>query len=186
MRPIATVLLLGLAVAAGAAEVWRWKDADGVVHYSDQPRPGAERVIIGEAPKPSGTGPPPPPPAVARREPRPAPFSYARCEVVSPAADETLHGVQQVTVTLAVEPALRTGHRVEVLMNGAAIPGWPPELTRYTIPEVFRGSHTLQVRIYDENGVEVCSGPSLTFHLRQTSVLAPGRGVRIQPAPAGR
>ena len=42
----ATALLLALvlATAAQAGDVYRWKDAKGEVHYSDQPVPGAERV----------------------------------------------------------------------------------------------------------------------------------------------
>src|ERR1700687_3592675 len=40
-------IALGLfaAFAAGAAVVYKWTDADGVVHYSDQAVPGAERVV---------------------------------------------------------------------------------------------------------------------------------------------
>ena len=41
---------------AAAAETWRWKDANGVVHYSDRPVPGAERVSV-VAPKPSSSPP---------------------------------------------------------------------------------------------------------------------------------
>ncbi|MGP0088234.1 MAG: DUF4124 domain-containing protein, partial [Steroidobacteraceae bacterium] len=39
-------LALGLfaAVVAQAAVVYKWTDADGVVHFSDQPEPGAEKI----------------------------------------------------------------------------------------------------------------------------------------------
>ncbi len=40
---IAVVALLGPAAFA-AGEVYRWKDAIGTWHYSDQPQPGAELV----------------------------------------------------------------------------------------------------------------------------------------------
>jgi hypothetical protein len=45
MRQIATFLLFGVALTAGAAEIWRWKDANGVVHYSDNPVPGAKAAV---------------------------------------------------------------------------------------------------------------------------------------------
>jgi len=35
-----------LADASGSATVYRWVDAQGVVHYSDHPRPGAQRLQI--------------------------------------------------------------------------------------------------------------------------------------------
>jgi len=40
---IAVVTLLGSSAFA-AGEVYRWKDAAGIWHYSDQPQPGAELV----------------------------------------------------------------------------------------------------------------------------------------------
>lgn len=40
--PIAFLLISPLALAAG--DVYRWKDANGVPHYSDQPQPGAELI----------------------------------------------------------------------------------------------------------------------------------------------
>lgn len=191
MRLVASALLLGCSLAAGAAEIWRWTDANGVVHYSDHPVPGAERVDIGAAPKPSGSGPlPPPPPSLAsqselRRDEAPQrPFAYARCAVRSPAADETFHGVQAVPVTLEVEPALQPGHRIEVSVNGARIQAWPAESLGFTLPEVFRGSHTIQMRIVDAGGVIRCTAEPRTFHLRQPSVLAPRRAAP-QPTPRG-
>ncbi|SMC22123.1 protein of unknown function [Andreprevotia lacus DSM 23236] len=42
MKPILAVLLLCLAGLA-SAEVYKWKDADGNWHYSDQPPPGADK-----------------------------------------------------------------------------------------------------------------------------------------------
>ena len=174
MRQVASVLLLCFALTAGAAEIWRWTDANGVVHYSDNPVPGAVKMSI-SAPRPSGTGPlPEPSPEVAPREPRQQPFAYTRCEVAAPARDETFHSVQAVSIVLDVEPALRSEHRIEVQVNGMRLTDWPANATQYTIPEVFRGSHTLQVRIVDAGGVVMCTGEPLTFHLRQQSVLAPG------------
>ena len=35
------------AFAAQAAVIYKWTDADGVVHFSDQPVPGAEKIYTG-------------------------------------------------------------------------------------------------------------------------------------------
>ena len=43
------LVLLGLlTTAAAAADTWMWTDDEGVVHYSDRPYPGAERITIDE------------------------------------------------------------------------------------------------------------------------------------------
>ncbi len=52
-----SILLFALALfAAGAAyaQAYKWIDEDGIVHYSDRPEPGAERVDLGQsrAPRP--------------------------------------------------------------------------------------------------------------------------------------
>lgn len=41
-RTLLCVFLLMLAIPAVAGNVYRWTDADGVVHYSDQPRTEAD------------------------------------------------------------------------------------------------------------------------------------------------
>lgn len=182
MRHVATLLLLGVALTAGAAEIWRWTDANGVVHYSDHPVPGATRMSVDPAPKPSGSGPLPAAPAPApARDPAPATAPaalYMSCNITSPGGDETFHSVQPVSVQVNVQPALRAGHRIQVFMNGTPRTDWPANSPLYTLPEVTRGSHTLQARVVDESGNVVCSAPPVTFHLRQQSVLPPAN-----PAP---
>ena len=42
-----TVAILVTASALAEGDVYRWKDANGTWHYSDQPQPGAELVVRG-------------------------------------------------------------------------------------------------------------------------------------------
>jgi hypothetical protein len=68
----AALLIAGSAFAAG--EIWRWKDASGTWHYSDQPQPGAELVNRSGRPttdKAAATPMPPPPPPLADGGPPP-------------------------------------------------------------------------------------------------------------------
>jgi hypothetical protein len=60
--PLAALIIAPLALAAGS-EIYRWKDANGVSHYSDQPQPGAELIKAGKrtstpAPAPAPAAPP--------------------------------------------------------------------------------------------------------------------------------
>src|SRR5687767_12080326 len=107
MRQVASFLLCGLALSASAAEIWRWKDANGVVHYADYPVPGAERISV-SAPKPSGDGPAtsaelPADSGVAVANPD-RPVTYRSCIVLSPVNDQTFFGVQSIDVSLSVQP----------------------------------------------------------------------------------
>ncbi|MGQ0586245.1 MAG: DUF4124 domain-containing protein [Gammaproteobacteria bacterium] len=56
MRPIVTLLVLLLSVtAASAAEVYKWKDKDGRVHYGDKPKDQPADSVIIESSSGSGT-----------------------------------------------------------------------------------------------------------------------------------
>jgi hypothetical protein len=175
MRRSAVLLSMLFALNAGATELWRWKDADGVVHYSDRPVQGAERIDV-RSQKSSGEI---TPKATAKVTPAPPPaqpvVNYTRCVVSSPTNDQVFNAVSAVDVSLALEPALQVDHQLQVLLNGRADPDWPAGALSRTLVNLNRGSYTLSVRVLDLNGRALCAGPTINFHVRQPSILAPGR-----------
>jgi len=172
MRQIAALLSMLIAFSASAAELWRWKDADGVVHYSDRPVQGAERIDVLSKQKTSGEIAPPTPRAVT---PPPAEVKFTRCQVTSPVNDQVFNNVRTVEVSIAVEPGLQGDYRLQVMLNGRADPDWPAGALSRTLMDLYRGSYTLSARVLDLNGRAVCTGPTVNFHVRLPSVLAPGR-----------
>ena len=184
MRRLASFLLLGVALAAGATDIWRWKDADGVVHYSDSPVPGAEKVTTtGTATRAAGQVAIPPVPESPASQPATEPVRYSRCEVAQPPNDETFFAVRSVNVTLAIEPSLQKGHRIQLLLNGTAYPNWPDTSLADTLTDLDRGTYTVGVRIVNEDYLTVCTGPVIKFHVRQPSVLSPQSPQRAKPPP---
>ena len=169
--------LVCLALAAGpvaAAEIIRWVDKDGVVHYSDRPQDaaqaGAEKVQIQGAPKPGSVAPPPTrAPTVA-----PEPVRYTGCEISSPSPDQVFQNVRSVSVSLNVQPGLQAEHRIVVRVNGAPVPGWPPTSSGYVLNDLPRGSYTVSAQVLDARGSTVCTSGTITFHIRQPSILTPG------------
>ncbi len=173
MRPFASILLSVFALTAGAAEVWRWKDANGTWHYQDSPAPGAERVDVQSTPRSSS--PATPVPAYVPSPPPQPVVRYTRCAVIQPENDAVFQATDAVTAGLAIEPALQPGHRVEVFLNGSLFPDWPQGTFFYSFQGLFRGSYALAVRVVDDAGRTQCTGPAITFHIRQPSVLSPLR-----------
>ncbi len=49
MRGLLFLLLLGVCASASSATVYKWVDDNGVVHYSDQPNPKAQKLEIADA-----------------------------------------------------------------------------------------------------------------------------------------
>ncbi len=177
METRAILALLGIFGAAVAtADVWRWVDDDGVVHFSDTPVEGAERIDVSESSRTTGARVFTPPPRVtADGEPAPEAeeeFRYESLTVVSPAAEETLWNIEGLlSVSLAVSPGLQTGHQVRVYFNGQ------PRMvnsTSFTLDEVWRGVHNIQAEVLDETGKLMIRSQPNRFYVQQTTI----RGVR--------
>ena len=168
-----------LAAPAGATEVYRWVDSDGQTHYSDQWRPGAEKVRIEESPVYSA--PRPAPRAGDTRQAQgdqaAATARYRSLEIESPAQEEVLWNIEgQLRVSLRVSPALQPGHDLRLYLDGQPqeVPSGSTELQ---LKDVFRGVHTLKAEVLNEAGTVLISSPTRTFVVRQTSIANPARPI---------
>ena len=181
MRWITVFLLMMLSAGAAAAEVWRWVDENGVMHFSDRPHPGAERMEL--APAQTFTAPAlPPPRQPAPRESAEPASAYSRVAIVSPQAGETLWNIGgQLPVQVALEPQLASGHELRIFVDGNRVEGVPQGAVQFTIGEVFRGEHTLRAAIFDTGGRELASSEAITFYVQQTSIQGP---TQARPLPA--
>jgi hypothetical protein len=167
------ILLSALSgTAAMAAPAWTWVDNDGTVHYSDRPVPGARQVELTGAQGFGRQTPAQAPTAAAAAAGTPG-APYQSIEVVSPADQETLWNIgTQLPVQVRFQPSLQAGHRYDLLLDGQrrnVNTGNP----RVTLPDVFRGTHTLQVIVIDSAGTEVMRSGSRSFQVQQTSTLNP-------------
>lgn len=172
IRPILALLGL-LATAAVFADVWRWVDENGVVHFSDTPVEGAERVDVSEASRTTGARVFTRAPALASQA-RPGqaeeeqPFKYESLAIASPAAEETLWNIEGIlNVSLALSPGLQSGHQVRVYFDGT------PQLvnsTSFTIEEVWRGVHNIQAEVLDETGRLMIRSQPNRFYVQQNTV----------------
>ena len=180
-RPIfvlAGILAASLVLAGGA---YKWTDEDGVVHYSDVPREGAEVVDLAAYSRDTGAriGPASTTAAASDSEPEPPteqpPFRYESLSVASPGAEETLWNIQGVlNVSLALNPGLQAGHQVRVYFDGS-----PRDVsgTSFQIEEVYRGVHNLQAEVIDETGRLMIRSQPNRFYVQQNTVIqGPGGG----------
>jgi len=159
-----------------AATVYKWVDAQGVTHYSDQPHPDAQTVDV--APVQTYHGSPAPAYASSSTKSASGP-SYTTCELFRPENDEVFLNTSTITARLRLEPELRPGDMITVAIDGKRLPNQPTARTEFVIPDVERGTHTMTVSVYDTSGKEQrCITPAVTFHVRQPSTQAPVRATR--------
>lgn len=168
MRLIRTLLLsLCLLPLAVAAEVYKYTDEKGVVHYSDKPPgKGAKPANLpplhtysplATTPKPESTT---ASPAAAGGD-----FSL---RVIAPEPDQTYRDpLGTVGISVAVTPEIPGGHGLIYFVDGAPVSGDPVTATSFTASGVERGQHTVEVSLVDGDGQEVARSAPVTIHLKQ-------------------
>jgi hypothetical protein len=183
-RPPLLLVLLVVGAASAYGAVYKWTDADGVVHYGDQPVDGAKRV---ELPEPSRYAPPPLPrlrgeePA-GRTDAADSEASYERFAITRPEAGEYVRNASgDVEVELALEPGLQEGHRIQLLVDG--VPARQDlTSTRALLKNVARGTHSIQARVMDASGeILIAAGP-VPFFLFVETVEEPGEPGEAPPS----
>ena len=169
-------LLAGAALAdnGGTTTVYKWVDPQGVVHYSDQPHPNAQKLEVRGAQTFSALPLPQPSSTPAVQESQPPAQAYDSCAIAQPADQQMLMNVYQTTAVVQASPQLRQGDEVRLFVDGKQVPG---SGTSFTFP-VFRGQHTVQAIIEDSTGQIVCETSTVTFFVHQPSIQNPHNPVR--------
>ena len=85
-----------------------------------------------------------------------------------------------VPANVHLDPGLRSGDRVTVMLDGAPLPPTTPIDTEFVLSAVVRGTHSLTVKVEDASGAVVCQSGSAVFYVRQPSLLAPNQSNRAQ------
>jgi Domain of unknown function (DUF4124) len=170
-------VLASLAAFAGqAAVVYKWTDSDGVIHYSDQPVPGAEKIFTSGSPSTGGsvssTRPANPGAPSPRKNVAPG-LNYSQFSITSPVPDQTFFGDDVISVHLTLDPSLKPGQTVTWHLNGRQLDDQAPTATQFTLPHLDRGAYALAATVTDPSTGESLSTDSVNFFVRQPSELAP-------------
>jgi hypothetical protein len=191
------LLLLGCLVALGVQaqevrrELWKWTDANGVVHFSDTPGPGATRLKLDYSAAPSSAS-----QAVAQpgpseeAQPNPsAPTTYRSVTITQPESGASFFGADAVVnVAIETDPQLSPQDRLVLLVDGNQVAGGS-QGSRFALSNLERGAHTVTAVVQDENGRERIRSSGVEFFIKQPTIIPPaavGPGVRPVPRPTPR
>ncbi len=183
------LLLLGclLAFASSAQssrrEVWQWKDADGVTHFSDNPAPGARKIVLNGSPA-STPAPRPASAAAATRsaaQPAAAEVVYDRLEIWSPESGASFFEADSVvSIRIRSEPELGPTDRLLTYLDGKLLPG--ENAMEHSLSNVDRGVHSVTSVIVNRDGRELIRSEPVVFHMRQVSLANPrSQGPAVRP-----
>lgn len=165
--PLYALLLVSLS---GNAQIYKTVDEDGNVSYSDLPAAGgaSEKVEVQHI----NTTPPPPtvtPQRQSQAEEEPAAVGYQPV-ITAPANETTIPmGPGNFSVSAQVEPPLESGAALQLYVDGNP-EGVPQDSANWSLTNVFRGAHDLEVAVVDMNGEELARSPAVRVYVLRPSV----------------
>ncbi|HET9680217.1 MAG TPA: DUF4124 domain-containing protein [Gammaproteobacteria bacterium] len=169
---VLSLLALALLATPLAAQVYRWVDENGKVHYTDSPPPSedAKEAKLPDLPVVQS----PPAPTIIRPdkpEPEPAGPVYPVLKIVSPAPEETVwadDGLLEITVI--ADPTLRKNHAFVYRLDGNIRFG-PTHQYSVTLNEVYRGAHTVSVDVVNSLGEVIQASEPVTVYVKHHTIL---------------
>jgi hypothetical protein len=185
------LVLLGclLAMASQAQsrrEVWQWKDANGVTHFSDYPAPGARKIVLNGSPASTAAQPPPQASAAAARRtstPDPRATVYNSLEIWSPENGASFFEADAaVNLRIRSQPELSPGDRLLTYLDGRLLPG--ENALEQTLTNLDRGVHSASSVILARDGTEKIRSAPVVFHMKPPTASNPrNQGPALRPAP---
>ena len=175
MKVYFLALLLLLAHATVNAELFKWKDAEGNIIYSDQPPPGQTKqdTQIDEESLPQIISVPAPDTSIGTTqseatEKNDAPLErYLGLTITEPEHDTSVReNSGKVTITVRVEPHIfvERGDILVIYMDDIEVS--KGDQTTVMLDNVDRGTHTVKAKILNSQGqiIKETSTTSFTLH----------------------
>ncbi len=166
---VAILLVMSFLCLAVQAQVYRWVDAEGKVHYTDRPHEGAEQVAVptsraadpaedeGEGEGESGA------PRSASAD---GGEDYESFSILAPTENQTVSNpAREVSISLMLAPGLQSGHSLRMTVNGE-VQGQPLKATQFRLTQLTPGTHSLQVAVHDADGNTVATTQTVNFHFK--------------------
>ncbi|MGL6176135.1 MAG: DUF4124 domain-containing protein [Vibrionaceae bacterium] len=176
MRISLLVGLLILSSVTHAQEYYEWRDANGIINFSDTPpdQSYTTRRLTGPAEPPAA-----PPEATSAPEMPPFPTSQnvpedskparaSKVFLIAPENKQTIRdNTGKVTVSLGSDQPLAKGQTLRVMLDEQA----QPASTRvvHTLENVVRGEHSISAQLLDNDKV-IFSSPAQIFYMHQAIV----------------
>ncbi len=166
MRLILFSLLAFFVCCVGSETVYKTVDDDGNIIFTDKPSKNSEEVKLQELQTIDNPNPIP-----VRSTPKPRQANedegsiYKSFFVANPANDSGIRSNNgSVSISISLEPSLRTGHKITILMDGKEVGSG----TSVSLQNVDRGTHNISASVVDESGKKLISTSS-TFSLLRAS-----------------
>lgn len=158
--------MLSPQVLATSAKVYVWLDENGVLVYSDSPRPGAEEVEIKDPNIATGNV----DTSILDINPKAIEEKY-QVEISQPADKSTVRdNTGSVYVAGRIKPIFKQGLKIQLLLDNKPYEK-PQSHSMFVLRNVERGEHQLKMDLLNDKGKVIASSKPITFYMHRASVI---------------
>jgi len=169
MKVIGIALLLtslSFQLLAASAKIYVWRNEQGVLVFSDSPKPGAEEIKV----NPQNT-------MVSSSintyalDITPQKISEVyNVEISQPENKATIRDNRgSVYIAGLVKPLFKKGLTIQLYLDGKKYKK-PQSRAIYILRNIDRGEHHIKLALFNNKGKEIASSKEITFYMHRTSV----------------
>jgi hypothetical protein len=141
-----------------------WRNDDGVLVFSDSPKPGAEEVEIKEPNSISSID-----TSVLDLTPKIIKDDY-QVEINQPAANATIRdNTGSVYVAGRIKPIFKKGLKIQLYLDDKPYKK-PQSHSMFVLRNIDRGEHVIKMKLLNEKGKVIALSKPITFYMHRASV----------------
>lgn len=160
---ISIVILVSADVCATSAKIYVWRNDEGVLVFSDSPKPGAEEVEIKESNTTSSVD-----TSVLDLTPKVIKDDY-QVEINQPEQNKTIRdNTGSVYIAGSIKPIFKKGLKIQLFLDGKPY-GKPQAHSMFVLRNVDRGEHVIKMKLLNEKGKVIASSKPTTFYMHRAS-----------------
>jgi len=164
MSLILIITLLTSNVFATSTKIYVWRNDDGVLVFSDSPKPGAEEVEIQEPNSVSSID-----TSVLDLTPKVIKEDY-EVEINQPAMNATIRdNTGSVYVSGRIKPIFKRGLKIQLYLDDKPYEKPQPH-SMFVLRNIDRGEHIIKMKLLNEQGKVIALSKPITFYMHRASV----------------
>lgn len=162
--------LCASSATLSSADIYKYRDANGNIVYSDTPVEGAERVdiVVYNPAKPGDSAGAIEPPANELNDSISDEAITYSLSITSPADDSTVPmGQETLTVNLDLTPTAPANIAYRLIANGAPVA--QEKESSFLLEQLYRGELVLTAEAIDSEGNVIATATAITVHVKRAS-----------------
>ena len=158
------ITLLSCSVLAASTKIYVWRSDDGVLVFSDSPKPGAEEVEVREPNTSSSVD-----TSMLDLTPQVIKDDY-QVEINQPKENATIRdNTGSVYVTGSIKPIFKQGLTIQLYLDNKPYEKPQPH-SMFVLRDIDRGEHIIKMKLLNEKGKVIASSNPITFYMHRASV----------------